>query len=496
MDTIVQYWEQYIVPFARFLVPIAVLLVGWLVALVISALVRRLLRRTDLDNRLVRAIAGEEVASRVEAERWISKGVFYVLMLLVLVVFFQAIGLTVITDPLYQILTQITTFVPHLLSAGLLLLLAWMLASLLRMGIVRVLTAAKVDERLGESAGIEESSRLSIPQSVGNAVYWLIFLIFLPAVLGALGMEGLLQPVRDMLGAVMGFLPNLFAGGLILLVGWFVARIVQRIAANLLAVTGLDQMGERAGLGQALSGLAGRVVYTLILILAAIAALDALKFEAISAPASQMLATILNAVPGIFTAGLMLLIAYLVGRFVSGLLTDLLAHVGFNTVLARLGIGGEPAEGERTPSEMVGYLTLAAVLLFASIEAADLLGFSGLSSLLIKITILAGNVVLGMVIFGIGLYLADLIVGIVQQKRTTQSGLLTGAVRVAIVSLTTAMALRQMGIADEIINVAFGLLLGAIAVAIAIAFGLGSRDIAAREVEALLRALRDKEKKG
>jgi hypothetical protein len=51
--------------------------------------------------------------------------------------------------------------------------------------------------------------------------------------------------------------------------------------------------------------------------------------------------------------------------------------------------------------------------------------------------------------------------------------------------------LRQMGLAEDIINLAFGLLLGSIAVATALAFGLGSREIAARHVERWIAALND-----
>ena len=57
------------------------------------------------------------------------------------------------------------------------------------------------------------------------------------------------------------------------------------------------------------------------------------------------------------------------------------------------------------------------------------------------------------------------------------------------------MGLRQMGIADDIVNLAFGLLLGAIAVAVALAFGLGARDIAGRQVEGWLGQLRSDENK-
>ena len=71
----------------------------------------------------------------------------------------------------------------------------------------------------------------------------------------------------------------------------------------------------------------------------------------------------------------------------------------------------------------------------------------------------------------------------VRTSATRQAGLLAVATRVSIIGLATAMGLRQMGLANEIINLAFGLLLGAIAVASALAFGLGARDVAGRTVE-------------
>ena len=66
------------------------------------------------------------------------------------------------------------------------------------------------------------------------------------------------------------------------------------------------------------------------------------------------------------------------------------------------------------------------------------------------------------------------------------------ASRLAILVLAGAMALRQMGLANEIINIAFGMLLGAIAIAVAIAFGVGGRDVAAGELEQWVRSLKSK----
>ena len=477
---------------------LAILIVGWLVALIVSAIVRGVLRRTSLDNRLARLIMGEKAAEGVEMERQIARGVYYLIMLFVLIAFFQTLGLTLITEPLNQLLIQVFQYAPRLLGAGLLLLIAWIVASVLKFALSRVLTAAKIDERLGSEAGLEEEKRVPLAQTLGNAVYWLVFLLFLPAVLSALELEGLLEPVQGMINQLLGFLPNVFAAGLILAIGWFVARIVQQIVTNLLAAIGADRLSERVGLApvlgeRRLSGLLGLVVYVLILIPVLIAALNALALEAITQPASNMLNAILEAIPAIFAAILVVVIAYVVGRVVAGLIANLLTGVGFNAVLARLGLSKEPTQGERTPSEIVGYLVLVAIMLFAAIEASRLLGFVLLADLVTEFTAFAGQVVLGLIIFTIGLYLANLAANTVQASGAAQAGWLAMAARVSILVLAGAMALRQMGLANEIINLAFGLLLGAIAVAVALAFGLGGREIAAREVEGWLQSLKSEE---
>ena len=476
---------------------LAILIIGWLIAVVVSAVVRRAVHRTTLDDRLAGWITGEEEAEAIEVERWIARGVFWLIMIFVLVAFFQVLGLTLITDPLNQLLIQIFQYAPRLVGAGLLLVAAWVLASVLRFFVARVLKAAKLDDRLGTLAGVEEE-RVPLARTLGDAVYWLVFLLFLPAVLGALAVEGLLEPVQGMIGNILDFLPNIFAAGLIVAIGWFVARIVQRIVTNLLAAIGTDRLSEKVELDrvlgkQRLSGVVGLVVYFLVLIPALIAALNALALEAITEPASNMLNVILTALPGIFASGLLLAIAYVVGRVVSGLITNVLTGIGFNAILARLGVGKEPAEGQRTPSEIVGYLVMVAVMLLASMEAARLLGFALLADLVADFTVFAGQVMLGLIIFGIGLYLANLAAGVVKASGAAQAGLLALATRISILVLAGAMGLAQMGLASEIINLAFGAVLGAIGVAVALAFGLGGREIAARELEEWLKSVRSKE---
>ncbi len=214
---------------------LAILVVGWLVALVLAAIVRGGLKRTTLDDRLARWIQGDEPGEPIPVERYVGKAVFYLVMVFVLVAFFQALNLTLITEPLNALLTQLTEYAPRILGAGLLLLAAWLVATVLRKLVSAALSATNLDQRLSDRAGMDEEKAVPVSKTIADAVYWLTFLLFLPAILGALALQGLMAPVEGLLDRVLAFLPNLLAAALIFLIGWFVARLVQRIVTNLLA---------------------------------------------------------------------------------------------------------------------------------------------------------------------------------------------------------------------------------------------------------------------
>jgi len=249
----------------------------------------------------------------------------------------------------------------------------------------------------------------------------------------------------------------------------------------------------------------------LILIPTAIAALNALKIEAISQPAISMLTQILNAIPQIFTAVAILGIAYVIGQFVSEILTNVLTGIGFDNIFQWLGVGSistpvaPPTEFDatevfdvpppsRTPSEVLGVVAWVGIVLFGAIAATDVLQIPALNSIIAGVTVIAGKIIYGLVVFAIGLYLANLAFSIISSSGNRQANIVGQAARISIIALVTAMALQQMGIASDIVNLAFGLLLGAIAVAIALAFGLGGRDIAAEQVRSWLASFQEKDK--
>ncbi len=491
--------DWFTTQFPSILTAILILVVGWIVALILASIARGAFKRTGVSERIARFIKGEEDATGLEVTKWVGRIVFYLAMFFVLVAFFQNIGLTFIAEPLNAFLMSIFANAPLIFGAAVILLVAWLLATVLRIIVMRVLGVAKIDERFSEQVEDEgEAEKISLTQQIGNIVFWIIFLLFIPAVLSTLRLEGLLVPVQSMFENILSYIPNLLGAALVLVLGWFGAKILKRFLVSLLSSLGIDRITEREDIASYFgknkpSEIIGIFAYVLVMLFVIIGALNALAVEAITAPASAMLGMILTALPAIFAALLILTIAFLVGRVLTGLISGLLSAVGFDQLLVRLGIARQVVEGKRTPSEIVGYLVLVAIMLFAAIEAAGVLGFVVLSSLIAELTVLLGKVVVSVVIFGIGLYLAGVAKEVVLSSGSPHAELLSKLARLAVLVLAGAIALQQLGVADEIIIIAFGVLIGAIALTGVIAFGLGGRDVASRELSTWVDDLKKKE---
>ena len=202
-----------------------------------------------------------------------------------------------------------------------------------------------------------------------------------------------------------------------------------------------------------------------------------------------MLNAVLSAIPNIFAAALILTIAYFVAYLVSNLLSTLLEGMGFNGLPSKLGLG-QVFQGEHTPSLFVGQVVSFFILLFATVEAASRLGFTQISELVSMFIQFGGQVLLGGVIIAVGFWLSNLAHGAIVRVHGGEATTVAGIARFAIVGLVLAMGLRSMGLADDIVNLAFGLTLGSIAVAVALSFGLGGREAAGKQMDHWLSRMR------
>jgi len=477
-----------------------ILVLGWIIASLAGRFVRMLLKKTDIDNRIATWLTGQQGQEPIPIENWIGDTVKWIIRLFVIVAALQPLQLAAVTEPLNTLLNEITGFLPQIGAAAILLGLAWIVASLVKIFVIRLLRTFDVDQRLNEQIGSDESD-LTLSETIGNTLYWLIFLLFLPSILSTLELRGTLGPVQELVNGILSVLPNIFAAILIVAIGWLIAQLVRKIVTNLVVSTGADQLGTRIGLPEgedtpSLSWIIGTVVYVLILIPVAIAGLERLQIQAISQPAVAMLDQVLNALPKIFTATLILLITYFIAQYISEFVSNILSNVGFNNLFSWLGIQRPTSEGtdqgdasssssaiqNRSPSELVGIVVLVGIMLFATLAAVNILDIPALTELVSGIVLVSGKIIAGLIIFAIGLYFANVAFNLILSSGMQQSRTLAQASRIIIIAFSLALGLQQMGIAPNIVNLAFGLLLGSVAVAIALAFGLGGREIAAEQV--------------
>ncbi len=480
---------------------LAILLVGWIVALIAAAGTRKALGALRTNERL-----SAQTDSSFNFERVGGRIVFWGLMLLTLVGMFSVLHLDGVSGPLSTLATTVMLYLPRLLLALALALLAWLVATVVRTVVNKALGATSMDEKLSESADMQPLSN-----TMGNVAYWLVLLLFLPAIVGALQIDGLMAPLTAMTEDFLGMLPNLFAAVIIGVVGWIIAKAVNGLVSNLLAATGVDRFSEdrEETRGLKLSQLGGTLAFILVIVPTLIAALDALRIEAVSAPLTNMLAIFLAALPNVLAAAAILVLAWFIGRFAADLVARLLANLGFDRLPERIGLAqafstAPPAIPARAPSaspdlldatsvgdtsatepgrgslsQLAGHVALFFIMLFATVEAAGLLGFDGVHALLEDFIAFGADILLGLVIFVVGYWLADLAARAVVRANPDSSGMAQIA-RAAILGLVIAMGLRAMGVADDIVNLAFGLVLGAVAVAAALAFGLGGREAAGK----------------
>jgi hypothetical protein len=391
---------------------------------------------------------------------------------------------------------QVMEWGPQVIIAILILVATWIVARAVKWAMQRLVdripalrkhTTGKPGETVGHQLG-----------TIAKLIIWLVGIM---AALNYLGLGQILAPINELVTEIFAFVPNLLAAGLIFFIGLIVARIVRQLTETVLIAANIDGFLARIGIGDtagtvrtppeavppgtvpgttrdSLARAAGILVYALIIIPVAIAALNVLRIDAISVPATNMLNEILTAIPNILTAALWLGIAFVLARFVKTVIEGILPPTGFDDAVRSTGI----LPTASNPSRIVANIAFVAVILAAAIEAAQSLGGGTVAIFLAEITELGGKVIFGTLIIVSGVFLARIISGLVGSS-TGEDSYAQALVRYAIIALFTAIGLTFMGLADEIVMLAFGLILGSAAVAVALAFGLGGRDAAARLLE-------------
>lgn len=456
---------------------IVIFVLGWLAALVLAAITRKALSRLNVNERIFHS-----TGNRYEVDSLLSKVIFWFVLVIGISAALNQLNLDSVSVPFANTINQVLLFLPNLLAAVALGVVGWVVATIAKNATNMALSKTSLDEKLSEQAGIKPLS-----STIADVIYWFILLVVLTIILGRLELTGLFAPLTNMIDKILNFVPNFLMAGIIFFVGLVIARVARGITTNAVAGLNIQALAAKAGVSEknSLPNITGSLAFLLIIVPFTIAALDALKVEAISRPATNMLSKIMETLPNVFTAIAILTLTYFVVRMVANIIKGLLASTQLDALPARIGLQG--ILGTKLLSEVISCGIVFFAMLFATTAAADILGFHQISDAVTMFITFGGQIILGAVILAVGFWLAGVIAGIVERSEQG-SRLLANIVRVLIIGLVLAMGLRAMGIADSIVNLAFGLTLGAVAVAFALAFGIGGRDAAAR----LLKRIQDK----
>lgn len=199
-----------------------------------------------------------------------------------------------------------------------------------------------------------------------------------------------------------------------------------------------------------------------------------------------MLTAFLLALPSIVGALLLLVIGWIVAGIVGGLVTRLLRKVGLDTLATKAGITAflQRAKMKLDAAGLVGGIITWYVRLIFVIMAANAVGITAVSSVLNQIIGFIPNLLVALFILGVFAWLAgvtrNLVSGAAESAGVQNSGALAMLAYATVLGFGIVAAASQIGVAATLINILFTGVVAAVALAFALAFGLGGRDEAAR----------------
>lgn len=480
-------WNSFSARIPDFILALLVLLIGWLIAKSIEKGAFKALQKTNLDNRLFPNRKDRKYSS----EKIISKIIYVIVLVFVFILFFNILSLNSIATPLITMLSSITAAIPSVLKAALILLLAWALATGLSYLIKKSGKTLRVNQLLAKLNLVPENQNTdTLLNNVAKAAFYFVLLLFLPAVLSALNLDGVSGPLANMLDSILAFLPKLLAAALILLIGWFVAKLVRNIVTNFLKSIGTEKIVQKMGLGKLLEGtslssIIGMIIYVLILIPVVITALERLDLHGISQPAIAMLNDVMTMIPNIIIAIVLILIGVWAGKWINQIVTSLVRRLGLDSFAKGMGLGNTTAS-TATLSQIVGFIAQIVVVLLFVIEALNIVQLDFFVTIATGVIAYLPHILAALIILAVGLYVGNLAKKLLSGLFEGQSfRLLASVAKYAIIAISIFMALDQLGIASSIVNSAFIMILGGLALAFGLAFGLGGKDFAAKYLKKL-----------
>lgn len=389
---------------------------------------------------------------------------------------------------------------PSLISGILLILVAWLVASLVKKAVVKGLDAINFNVKLHHWGVVNTNEQgTDMIGTFGKVLYYLIWIIFLPGIFETFNLQSVAGPIQNMIDTVLIFLPKVITSGILIAVAIIAGRFIKNLIYNLAMTVNLDgwiqkltQQNSNDAVEKTVSDsgveakkdtlatVAANIVYILVIIPIVVVALEVLGIQSISEPIIGVLNTILAAIPNILVAVILLAIGLGIAKFVGDLITNLLNGAGINRLTENMGL---TKANKFDLAKIGGQIVSVLISLFFFVEALNALNLAVLNAIGGAIIAYLPNVLFAVAIFAIaflgGQWLSNLVSDATSSKwagRTVQS---------IILAFALFMVLDQLQFASTIVNTGFMFIIGGLALAFAIAFGLGGRDFASKQLEKL-----------
>lgn len=377
--------------------------------------------------------------------------------------------------------TQVGGFLPGILGALAVLIIGWFLAGVIRRLVHGLLKKTDLDNKIFKGA----SSSVSPEKFIAKLVYYLVLMVVLLIVLEMLGVHNVLDPVKNMVNKFLEYIPNIIGAGIIGFAGYIIATIASEVVG--FAGDAIDRYATKMGFSTDadLGGIFKKIIFIIVFIPMLIAALDTLQLDVISDPFKEMLTTFISAIPNILVAAITIGVFYIAGRFLVGIVEDLMKGFGVDGMAQKLNISGIIGEGTSL-SKLIANVGFFFLMFTGIVAGVEKLNFPQFSVILNNLLELSAQIFFGLIIMAIGNFIAN----IAHNALEKSNAFMATIAKIATLGLFLAIALRTMGIANDIVNLAFGLTLGAVAVAVALSFGLGGREAAGKHMEYLMSKFR------
>ncbi len=361
------------------------------------------------------------------------------------------------------------------ISAIIILIIGWFVAGIIRSIVKKLTHKAGIDKAL-------RSDKVVFSTLLGKLAYFLIMIFVFMLALEKLGLSGVLDPLKNMLNEFLGFLPNIFGAGLVAYIGYMLANIVSELVG--LSGDTIQKFAPKLNISQNIDivSILKKIVFIFIFIPMLISALNILNMDAISKPATAMLSDFFNAIPRIIMALVIIVFFVIGGKFLSGFVKELLDGFKINKVLQSANFGD--LSNKTNFSKIAGNIVYFFIVIFGIMTAVEKLEFTQLTGILNTVIAFSSKILLGLVILALGNWVANIASN--SFSKGTGNKFVATIIKVSIIAVFLAMGLRTMGLADDIVNLAFGITLGTIAVTIALSFGLGGRDAAGKQMKKII----------